>query len=200
MQRPHCMKSQWLTWIVNGVKPASASGRCRSSQSEVSRKMLQTYADSGQADPQIDLSQLRTMQQLQAEINDHPLPQNSLLWKGPQTDLNCLQTLFQQGETLRKILREISPEVGSGQQIAGHLKAKLSQAERRNQLHLVAKQFSRAAMKYSSMVQKFRELAGGIRLTRMRHRSSTHRSNCARLYILTRRNYGLGLHGARRGS
>ncbi|TAY41484.1 DUF3320 domain-containing protein [Rhizobium leguminosarum] len=126
------------------------------------RKLLQSYATSGQVDPDNDLPQLRVMKTFAGTVQTSELGRHAPGWKGTQTDTTSLRLHFDQAAAMRSALVRLGQMAGSVKNIAQSVAPYLSHGSSDHPLRDSADRFLQARQAFITEIKAYRELAGSV--------------------------------------
>jgi very-short-patch-repair endonuclease len=130
------------------------------------RKLLQTYAASGVANPDTDIPALLQMQKLLNQIQTSPAANRIPGWQGTQTDPQQLETWL---KTAKKILESLQPLQrfnSNPPTVFAQLAALLASDSEKNRLKAASENFLKALADFSGAMQSLRDVAGGSPINR----------------------------------
>lgn len=125
------------------------------------KKLLQTYASSGSADPAIDLPALRRQQLEFRKIDACPLAGQTAGWNGRETDPEKLRAHLTKARELRQLIVELGKQNGQLKLMSETLSPILRRDASSDPVINAAEVFFAAINTFVESVQKFRFVAGG---------------------------------------
>ncbi|MCA9023131.1 MAG: hypothetical protein KDA74_23440, partial [Planctomycetaceae bacterium] len=125
------------------------------------RKLLQSYAASGAADPEKDLPQIRLMQKYLTNITNNPLANRTAHWNGLQTDVGELTSFLQRAHRVRDTIVEFDQATNSQNTVLSRLAPIIIDAATEHPLLTAAQALLASNDQFIQSCTGFREIAGG---------------------------------------
>jgi len=124
------------------------------------KKLLQTYAETGDVDPEIDLPQIRLMQNYLERITNHPLAGRTHHWDGLQTETEDFQLFLEQADHIRDRIVTFGTSTKSLKVVSKKLAPFLIDDSADHPILTDAKTFISALQTFIEACNGFREIAG----------------------------------------
>lgn len=126
------------------------------------RKILESYAQSGAPDPEIDLPLLRQMQNLVMTVRNSPLAGAVPGWKGTLTDTAELERFFTDAQKLRAAIMTVTPLASSPQSVERALTPYLLEGRRDHPVRHAANDYLAAFKTFVGCLRAFSDAGGGM--------------------------------------
>ncbi|MFT5287487.1 MAG: very-short-patch-repair endonuclease, partial [Planctomycetota bacterium] len=125
------------------------------------RKLLQTYAESGQADPDVDLAPLRLIQENTAKIAASPL---AVLpdFKGVDSDLQVIKTYLSNAAALREVISDLNRVAIDTAQLNSAIEPLLKAGGDREPTATIASNYAESQTAFRSASAAYEAHAGGF--------------------------------------
>lgn len=125
------------------------------------RKLLQSYAASGNADPEADLPQIRLMQKYLTHIAENPLANRTSHWNGLQTNVDELTSFLKRAKEIRRTIVDFGQATDSLKLVSAKVAPVIIEGATDHPLLLAAKTLLDANERFVMECTRFREVAGG---------------------------------------
>ncbi len=126
------------------------------------RKLLQSYAKSGTADPDRDLPLLRTMKMNADKVESSPLRVHSPGWQGIHSDPGAISAHFDQAAAMRTALMRLGQAAGSVKKVAQSVAPCLTGGDVDHPLLAKAQSFLKMRESFTRELKAYRDLAGAF--------------------------------------
>ena len=125
------------------------------------RKLLQTYAASGVANPDTDIPALLQMQKLLTQIQASPAANRIPGWQSTQTDPAQLETWLKNAKKILESLQPLQRFTSNLPDALARLATLLISDSEKNRLKSASENFLKALTDFSGTMQALRNVAGG---------------------------------------
>ena len=126
------------------------------------RKLLQSYARSGEVDPDIDIPHLRRMQQALGEIDGSGLKGAVPQWHGLATDIDDVRALMNEADTVRSAVARVRRHAETVAQAAGGLEECIARGDAAHPVLQTADEMVAAYGTFAAELKAYRETAGTL--------------------------------------
>lgn len=123
------------------------------------RRVLQTYAASGKADPQVDLPAIRVMQEQLACMDANPLAGQTPHWQKQRTDVAAIRRHLEKAQEARQAIIELGPRLGAVAKVSKALAPALAQASSSHPIVAKSRSLLGAADEFLQAMQAFAKVA-----------------------------------------
>jgi len=146
---------QWRQAVAS-IWPLSWFGRRKVT------RVLQSYASTGEANPETDLAAIRRLRETLAAIDSNPLAGETSHWKREQTDSARVQSQIRLAAELRNAIIAVGRPSDSTNRISKAIHPQLSGRTPDADLYRKARQFSEDVQNLESAAGSFNNLAGDL--------------------------------------
>ncbi len=126
------------------------------------RRLLQSYAAGGAADPAVDLAPIQARRRHLAEIDANPLAGQTARWKGLDTDCDGLQAHLTQAGELRQALVNVGQPLNATNDITRALTPALKGASGDLPVYEIAAAFAASLDNFIASLRTFGDVGGGL--------------------------------------
>ncbi len=124
------------------------------------KRLLQTYAESGKADPKTDIDAIRQIREQAVKIASNPLKDQSKHWSSNETDLGKLKQEIGKAKQLRDAIKLAGAEFDSTKAISQALLPFITGKSKSSEPAKLSQQFASELTQFNAAVKNFSKQAG----------------------------------------
>ncbi|VAX40897.1 DNA helicase related protein [hydrothermal vent metagenome] len=125
------------------------------------KKLLQSYASNGVANPEVDLPQIRVMKKQMASVTGNPLAERTFHWKGVETNIDDLKTYLEHGKQVRRTILDFGKLTDSLKTVSSRLAPIVMNDSSEHPILKKAESFLMAEADFQKACDEFENVAEG---------------------------------------